>query len=353
MTPRMLRGAIVTALTAILAAASASCSPTNEDSAASAAGAPSEVTLGYFPNFTHAPGIIGLEKGFFSESLGAETKLTTTAFNAGPAAIEALLSGAIDATFIGPNPAINGFAQSKGEALRIVSGAASGGVSFVVKPEINSAQDLKGKKVGTPQLGNTQDVAVRYWLKEQGLTTDIKGGGAVSIQPQENAQILQAFAQGALDGAWVPEPWATRLVKEAGGKVLLDEADLWPNGQFIITHLIVRTEFLERHPDTVKKLIEGENKALQLIASDPAAAQQATNDGIEKKTKKRIPDDVLATAWEKVTFTLDPLPETLRTSAEHAKAVGLLDEVNLDGIYELGPLNDVLKVNGQGEVTAG
>jgi NitT/TauT family transport system substrate-binding protein len=357
MSPRRLRNAVAAVIAVALAALGAGCSSNADEAGTSGAGSaaetPSEVKLGYFPNITHAPAIVGIEKGYFAGSLGDGTKLTTTAFNAGPAAIEALLSGAIDATFIGPNPAINGFTQSKGKALRIVSGAASGGVSFVVQPEINGAQDLKGKKVGTPQLGNTQDVAVRYWLKDQGLSTDVRGGGDVSIQPQENSQILQAFGQGALDGAWVPEPWATRLVKEAGGKVLLDESQLWPNGEFIITHLIVRTDFLEKHPDAVKSLIEGEHKALQLIESDPAAAQQATNDGIEKDTQKRVAADILTTAWQKVTFTLDPLPETLRVSAEHAQAVELLDEVNLDGIYDLEALNEVLQANGQREVSEG
>jgi NitT/TauT family transport system substrate-binding protein len=356
MTRRRLRNAGAAVIAVALAVLAVGCSSDAGDvgtSGGAAAEVPSEVKLGYFPNITHAPAIIGIEKGYFADALGGETKLTTTAFNAGPAAIEALLSGAIDATFIGPNPAINGFAQSKGQALRIVSGAASGGVSFVVKPDITSAEDLKGKKIGTPQLGNTQDVAVRYWLQQQGLSTDIKGGGDVSIQPQENAQILQAFGQGALDGAWVPEPWVTRLVTEAGGKVLLDESQLWPNGQFIITHLIVRTDFLERYPDAIKKLIEGENKALQFIESDPAGAQQATNDGIEKDTKKRIADDILTTAWQKVTFTLDPLPETLRVSAEHAQAVGLLEDVNLDGIYDLQALNEVLKSDGKSEVSEG
>ncbi len=318
-----------------------------------AAAAPESVRLGYFPNFTHAPAIVGIEEGYFADALGAETTLETTAFNAGPAAIEALLSGAIDATFIGPNPAINGFAQSHGEALRIVSGAASGGVSFVVKPEIDGPDDLEGKNIGTPQLGNTQDVALRYWLKENGLETDTEGGGDVHILPQENSQILQAFSQGSLDGAWVPEPWATRLVDEAGGKVLLDESTLWPDtdGQFVITHLIVATEFLEEHPDTVKKLIEGEQQALDLIESDPAAAQKATNDGIEAVTQNRINDELLAAAWQNVTFTSDPLASTLRTSADHAEEVGLLDPVDLEGIYDLSLLNEVLSATGRDEVS--
>ncbi len=353
-TPRLARSLAAAALAAALAMTAACGSDDNgaqTEGGVEGATAPETVRLGYFPNFTHAPAIVGIEQGFFADALGSETALETTAFNAGPAAIEALLSGAIDATFIGPNPAINGFAQSKGEALRIVSGAASGGVSFVVQTEIDGPEDLEGKKIGTPQLGNTQDVAVRYWLKEQGLETDTEGGGDVSILPQENAQILQAFSQGALDGAWVPEPWATRLVTEGGGKVLLDESELWPDGQFVITHLIVATEFLEKHPDTVKRLIEGEHQALQLIESDPAAAQKATNDGIEAVTQKRIADDLLSAAWDKVSFTSDPLPATLRSSAEHAEEVGLLDAVDLDGIYDLTALNEVLAASGKPEVS--
>jgi len=336
---------------ALAAALSAGCASDDDGSTTAsggdAAAAPSEVRLGYFPNFTHAPALVGLQEGYFADALGSETTLTPQPFNAGPAVIEALLSGAIDASFIGPNPAINGYAKSNGTALRIVSGAASGGVSFVVKPEIDGPEDLEGTTIGTPQLGNTQDVALRYWLNEHDLTTDTQGGGDVSIQPQENAQILTQFSQGALDGAWVPEPWATRLVTEGGGKVLFDESTLWPDGEFVITHLIVAKRFLEEHPDTVEKLIEGEQQALDLIETDPAAAQQATNDGIEADTQKRVPDDLLAEAWDKVTFTADPLPATLRASAEHAQAVGLLEEVDLDGIYDLGPLNQVLAAAGK------
>lgn len=343
----------------VLTAALASACGSSDDGSTAATGAgeseapaatASEVRLGYFPNFTHAPALVGLEQGYFADALGEGTTLTPQSFNAGPAVIEALLAGAIDASFIGPNPAINGYVKSGGEALRIVSGAASGGVFFVVKPDIDGPEDLKGKRIGTPQLGNTQDVALRYWLKENGLSADTQGGGDVSIQPQENAQILAQFTAGGLDGAWVPEPWATRLVDEGGGKVLLDERDLWPDGEFVITHLIVATEFLEQYPDTVKQLIEGEQQALDLIESDPAAAQKATNDAIEKDTQKRVPDVLLAKAWDNVTFTNDPLPATLRTSAEHAQDVGLLEAADLDGIYDLAPLNDVLKAAGKPEV---
>jgi NitT/TauT family transport system substrate-binding protein len=197
--------------------------------------------LGYFPNVTHAPAILGVENGTFAKALGKDVGLETKTFNAGPAAVEALLAGALDASYIGPNPAINAFAKSKGEAIRIIAGATSGGAALVVKPSITKAADLKGKKVASPQLGNTQDVALRAWLGEQGLKTNPQGGGDVSILPQENSQTLDTFKAGDIDGAWVPEPWVSRLVQEGSGKVLVDEKELWPGGRFVTTHLIVRT----------------------------------------------------------------------------------------------------------------
>ena len=171
----------------------------------------------------------------------------------------ALLAGAIDATYIGPNPSVNAFQQSHG-AVRVVAGAASGGAYLVVKPNIDSAADLKGKKVASPQLGNTQDIALRSWLKQHGLKTDANGGGDVSVIPQDNATTLDTFRQGAIAGAWVPEPWATRLVDEGGGKILVDERTLWPQGQYVTTDLLVSTSFLKAHPDVVKRLLEGQDE---------------------------------------------------------------------------------------------
>ena len=155
-----------------------------------------------------------------------------------------MFADAIDITFIGPNPAINAYAKSNGEAVRVISGSTSGGAFLVVRPDINTAQDLKGKKIATPSLGNTQDVALRAWLKSNGLATDTAGGGDVSVVPQENAQTLETFIAGTIDGAWVPEPWATRLIQDGGAKVLVDERDLWPDGKYVTTHLLVATKFL-------------------------------------------------------------------------------------------------------------
>lgn len=307
--------------------------------------AATEVRLGYFPNITHSTALVGVEKGIYAKHLGVPVKTST--FNAGPAAIEAVFSGAIDATYIGPNPAINAWAKSKGKAINIIAGAASGGVYLVVKPEINSVEDLKGKKIATPQLGNTQDVALRYWLNEKGLKTDVKGGGDVHIVPQENAQTLQTFATGDIDGAWVPEPFASRLVLESKGKILQDERELWPNKQFVITHLIVRQEWAKAHPDLVKKLLEGHVEATKYINDDPAAAAQTVNAAIQKLTQKPLKPEVLDSAFKNITFTNDPIASSLTGSAEHAIKVGLLQPVDLTGIYDLKPLNDVLATTGQ------
>jgi NitT/TauT family transport system substrate-binding protein len=304
---------------------------------------PTTVRLAYFPNVTHASAIVGVEKGLFAQKLGPN-KLETKIVNAGPDAVTAILAGAIDASYIGPNPAINAFSQSSGKAIRIISGATSGGAFLVVKPEIKSVSDLKGKKVATPQLGNTQDVALRYYLKQQGLKTDAQGGGDVSVIPQDNAQTLETFKSGAIQGAWVPEPWGTRLVQEGRGTILLDEKTLWPNGQFVTTHLLVSTNFLKDHPDAVKRLIEGQVAANDYIAKNPDDAKKVVNDGITKYTGKGIAPAVMDAAWKNLTFTNDPVASSLIDSAKHAEDVGLLKPTKLDGIYDLTLLNSVLKM---------
>ncbi|MEY2568508.1 MAG: sulfonate transport system substrate-binding protein [Actinomycetota bacterium] len=313
--------------------------------ATTTAAAPVTVRLGYFPNVTHATAIVGVEKGLFAKALGTDT-LETKTFNAGPEATEALLSGAIDATYIGPNPAINAFVKSKG-GIKIISGATSGGAALVVKPSITTPAQLKGKKIASPQLGNTQDVALRSWLKTQGLNTDAQGGGDVSIAPQENSLTLDSFKAGQIDGAWVPEPWVSRLVQDGGGKVLVDEKTLWPEGKFVTTHLIVRTQFLKDHPQTVKRLLEGQVAANDYLQANAVAAQTVVNEGIAKITQKKLADAVIASAFKNLTFTDDPIASSLKTSADHAVAVGLLQKPDLTGIYDLSLLNQVLKAKSE------
>jgi NitT/TauT family transport system substrate-binding protein len=346
--PRLL--AIVAALACLgMIAAACGDDSSSSDSSSTASAAPVTVRLGYFPNLTHAPALVGVEKGYFTKRLG-KNKLETKTFNAGSDAVTALFSDALDISYVGPNPAINAYAQSKGEAIRIISGAASGGAALVVKPSITSPAQLKGTTLATPQLGNTQDVALRYWLKGQGIKTDTAGGGDLSIKPQDNGDTLTAFKSGDIDGAWVPEPWATRLVQEGGGKVLVDEASLWPEGQFVTTHIIVRTAFLKAHPDVVKEVLQGHLDALDEIAKDPAGAQKAANAEITAISGKPLSDAVIAAAWKNLHFTADPIASSLETSAKHAEDVGLLKPVDLKGIYDLTLLNQALKADGKASV---
>ena len=356
-TPRLRPLVLLPLLLALAVLGACSSSSTTASSSGGSAGTAGSggggggdaVRLGFFPNITHAPALVGVDKGLFAKELGS-TPLETKSFNAGPAAVEALFGDALDITYIGPNPSINAYQKSKGEAVRIVSGSTSGGAYLVVKPEITNAQDLKGKTVASPQLGNTQDVALRSWLKEQGLSADASGGGDVSIKPQENADTLTAFKNGQIAGAWVPEPWATRLVQEGGGKVLVDEKTLWPDGKYVTTNILVRRAFLEEHPDLVKKVLQGHLASLDYIAKNSADAQKATNDQIEKLTQKRLPDAVVSAAWPNLTFTYDPLAATLQKSADAAKSVGQLQDTNLSKIYDLKILNELLQAQGQPEV---
>ena len=320
---------------------------TSASATRSAEAEPVTLRLGYFPNVTHAPAIVGVDSGAFAEALGPDVTLEVLHFNAGGEAIEALLSGAIDATFIGPNPAINGFAQSDGEALRIVAGTTSGGASLVVAEGIDSPDDFDADtKLASPALGNTQDVALRAWLAESGFATDTAGGGDVEVVNVENAEALTLFREGELDGAWVPEPWATRLILEGGGHVLVDERDLWPDGEFVTTHLIVATGFLEERPEVVSGLLNGLVDTIDTINADPTAAATATNDGIEAITQNRLADETITGAFENLAFTVDPIASSLQGSADDAIAVGLLEEVDLEGIYDLTLLNEILAERG-------
>jgi NitT/TauT family transport system substrate-binding protein len=335
------------ALATLLGAATLGLAACGADRAS--ADGPVTLRLGHFPNLTHATAIVGLEKGIFAKELGPDVKIEVKTFNAGPEAIEALFQGAIDATYIGPNPTVNAWQKSNGKAAKVVAGAASGGVFFVVKPGITGPEQLRGKKIATPQLGNTQDVALRYWLRQKGLTTTKEGGGDVQIIPQDNASAVNAFTTGAIDGAWLPEPHASRLVA-AGGRVLVDERDLWPDRKFVITNLLVSQKFLKRHRDVAKRLVAGSVASNDYITANPAQAQQALSDSIAKLTGKPLDAKQTAKAWESIAFTDDPVANSLRDGARHAQEVGLLQPVDLDGLYDLSLLNQVLKERGKTEV---
>jgi NitT/TauT family transport system substrate-binding protein len=306
-----------------------------------------ELKLGYFGNITHAAALVGVKQGFFKENLGS-TKLSTQVFNAGPAAIEALNAGAIDATYIGPNPAINSFVKSKGESVSIIAGAASGGAQLVVKPGIKTAADLKGKTLASPQLGGTQDVALRAWLGKQGYKTNTDGGGDVAINPTENAQTLKLFQDGKLDGAWLPEPWASRLVLQAGAKVLVDEKDLWDGsltgkpGEFPTTILIVNKKFAAEHPETVEGLLKGHVEAVKWL-NDTPAAQKATevNAALKEAAGKALPQDVIDRSLQNIVFTVDPLAGTFTKLLQDGVDAGTTKKADINGIFDLSTLNTV------------
>jgi NitT/TauT family transport system substrate-binding protein len=303
------------------------------------------IRVGAFPNLTHAQAMVGKANGWFEHAMGPQVKIQWTSFNAGPSAIEALFAGAIDMTYVGPNPAINGYVRSNGEALRVVAGAASGGASLVVRNDsgISRPEDFHGKRVASPQFGNTQDVALRNWLKNHGLKTNDKGGD-VQIVPMANPDQLTLFLKKDLDAAWAPEPWATRLIHEGNGRLLVDERSLWPNGQFVIGLLVVNTKFLKAHSDLVKNWIRAEVDLTDWINAHPDEAKKLLNSQILRETGKALPEVVLDEAFSRMQVTYDPLHAALNTAAEQAFADGFLGRTmpNLSGLYDLALLNQVL-----------
>ncbi|MFF5444077.1 aliphatic sulfonate ABC transporter substrate-binding protein [Streptomyces sp. NPDC012888] len=308
------------------------------------------VRIGYFPNLTHATALVGLQEGLIAKELGG-TKIRPQAFNAGPSEIEALNGGSLDIGFIGPSPAINAYVKSKGKNLRIISGSASGGVKLVVNPDrIKTLDDVRGKRIATPQKGNTQDVAFLNWIAEKGWQVDPESGkGDVSVVRTDNKIVPDAFASGSVDGAWVPEPTASKLVTE-GAKVLLDETDLWPGKKFVITNVIVSQKFLEEHPDVVEAVLRGTVKTNEWINANPDEAKASANAALKAETGKGLSASVIDPAWPSIALTDDPLATTLKAQAEHAVAAELIEQPDLTGIYDLTLLNKVLKAAGKPEV---
>jgi NitT/TauT family transport system substrate-binding protein len=311
--------------------------------------------IGYFPNINHAQAVIGLGRGDFQKALGDNVEVKTQIFNAGPSAMEALFANQIDVTYIGPNPAINGYVQSNGEALRIISGAASGGAVFVVRNDsgINSPQDLANKKFSSPQLGNTQDVALRKYLLDNGYETK-ENGGNVEVIPAKTADIVSLMIKKEIDGAWVPEPWGAKLIKEANAKVLVDERDLWPNEQFVTAHIIARTDYIEKNPDVIKKLLGAHIDMTSWINNNRNEALQIFNAELNKLMGQTIPEDELREGISRIELTYDPIKESLFKAANDAFDIGFLGKTrpNLSEIYDLEILNEVLKERSLEELTS-
>ena len=308
--------------------------------------------LGFLANITHAPALVGLNKGFFTKDLGSGVTLKTQVFSSGTEETTAILAGQLDAAYVGPNPAINAWQKSGGKAIKVISGAASGGAALVVKPGISSVSQLKGQSLATPSLGNTQDVALRYYLKQQGLTTTQTGGGDVSVKPiKPNSAAVLEFKSGQIAGGWEPAPYDIEMEQD-GGKKLVDEASLWPGGKFVTTNLVVTQSFLKAHPSVVNGLLKGQIEANGYINKDPSAAQASANAELTSLLGKGLKSSVLAASFKEITFTNDPIASSLDADAKHAVAVGLLQPVsNLAGIYDLAPLNTLLKADGEAQVS--
>jgi NitT/TauT family transport system substrate-binding protein len=311
---------------------------------------PVTIRVGAFPNITHPQAMVGKANGEFEKAMGPGVKIDWKTFNAGPAAIEALFAGAIDMTYIGPNPTITGYVRSNGEALRVIAGAASGGAALIVRNDagIQNPADFHGKKIASPQLGNTQDVALRSWLRANGMKSTDKGGD-VQVIPLANPDQLTLFLKKQLDAAWAPEPWATRLIREGNGRLFLDERTLWPNQQFVCANLVVSTKFLKDHPDLVKNWLRAHVELTEWINGHLPAAKKILNQQIQKETGKALPDAVLDEAFGRVQVTYDPLRYSLLSAAKSAYDAGFLGRQmpDLSGLYDLSLLNLVLSEKGK------
>jgi NitT/TauT family transport system substrate-binding protein len=345
---RALTAAAAAAAITVLAAACGSSTQTGSDSSSSKV----VLRLGFLENITHASALIGIKEGFFAKDLGKNVTLKLYPFSTGTEEATALLAGQLDAAYVGPNPAIKAWQTSGGKLIKVISGAASGGAELVVKKGITSASQLKGQKLATPSLGNTQDVALRYWLKKQGLTSSPTGGGDVPITPiTPNSDAVLAFESGKIAGGWEPAPYDAEMLA-AGGHALVNEATLWPKGQFVTTNLVATQSFISQHASAVDGLLKGQVQANSLIASSKSQAEAAANAELDSLSGKSLKPSILAAAFQQVTFTNDPIASSLITDAQHAVAVGLLTPVkNLTSLYDLAPLNKELAAAGQPAVS--
>ena len=342
----LLAAGVTVAVTALAAGCSSSGASTGSGSSSGgSSSAPVTLRLGFLANITHAPALVALKEGFFAKDLGKNVTLKTSVFSSGTQETTALLAGQLDAAYVGPNPAINAWQKSSGKAIKIVSGAASGGAALVVKKGITSVSQLKGQKLATPSLGNMQDVALRYYLKSHGLTSTETGGGDVPITPiSPNSDAVLEFKSGQIAGGSEPAPYDVEMVQE-GGTVLLNETG-------VTTIMVVTQSFLSAHPAVVADLLKAQIQANDYIKSDPATAQTDANAELGSFTGKPLKASVVAAAWKEITFTNDPDESSLTTDASQAVSLGLLKPVNLKGIFDLDPLNKALAAAGESQVSS-
>ena len=299
-------------------------------------GSENRIRVAYFPNVGHAVPIIGTETGIFSNGLGNQTVIETKLFDSGPQVIESLFANSIDIAYVGPGPAINGFLKSENKGIKILSGAASGGASFIVHPDssISSVQDFPGKRIAAPQIGNSQDISLRTYLSENGLTPAEKGGSVVVFNIP-NPDIYTLFVKGEIDAAWVPEPWATILVNELGGKRLFYEEELWPDKQFASVLLIGRSDFIEKHPQIIQNWISSHMETVNRINSNPNESELIFNQFMKKTLGQSLPDQIVSESLANLEITSDPISNSIYIFAERADSLGYLGRhgYDLEGIF--------------------
>jgi NitT/TauT family transport system substrate-binding protein len=350
----MRRGLTVAAAAAAVTMLAAGCGSSGSSGSATSDSSSSKVVLrlGFLENITHASALVGVKQGFFTKDLGKNVTLKLTPFSTGTEEATALLAGQLDAAYVGPNPAIKAWQTSDGKLIKIISGSASGGAQLIVKKGITQASQLKGQKLATPSLGNTQDVSLRYWLKQQGLTTTQTGGGDVPITPiTPNSDAVLAFTSGSISGGWEPTPYDAEMLA-AGGHSLVNEATLWPKGQFVTTQLVATQKFIGAHPSVINGLLQGQIDANNYISSNQSAAEAAANAELATLSGKSLKPDILTASFKEVTFTNDPIASSLVSDASHAVSLGLLTPVkNITSMYDLGPLNKLLSAAGQPQVS--
>lgn len=309
------------------------------------------VRVGYFPNITHSQALVGREQGTFQKAIGATNKIDWKLFNAGPAEVEALFAGAIDIGYIGPGPAINGYAKSKGD-LQIIAGATDAGAIFVSKKGlvIKNLKDLSGKKIAVPQFGNTQDLTLRSILSANGLKDKTKGG-TVEVRQAANADILTLLQKGDIDAALVPEPWGSRLIKEAKANIILDYKEVFIEGKYTTAVVVVRVEFLKDHPQIVENFIKNHVEVTDYINKNPDKAKAIVNKQITELTKKSIAKDVLDASFKRLTVTNDPEKDSVLDFVKASVKEGFLkSEPDTKDLFNLTILNKVLKEKGLDQI---
>jgi len=310
------------------------------------------IRVGHFPNVTHAQGVIGHAlarqgRGFFEKSLGPNVEVQWFVYNAGPSAMEGIFARTLDLSYVGPNPAINAHLRSGGEEIRIIAGACSGGAALVVQPDgrIKSDGDFKGRRIGTPQLGNTQDVAARAWLQSKGLKVQLTGGDALVI-PTANPDQLPLFQKGNLDAVWTVEPWVSRLVVEGRGRIYFEEGSLWQatGGRYVTTHLVASARFLREQPSLAKSWIAAHVELTRWIREHADEAKKLFSDELKAETGRTLPPGILERAWAGFELTYDPVRASLFKSADDAYRIGFWKKPpDLSRIYDLKLLNETLR----------